>query len=82
MLYCYYNRIYGYSQVPFPGTRKGRIGNGVKVSDRTAAVRRSDGRRIIGREAEKIVRSDEAESEDLPAQDTYRTLRTKAPHVP
>jgi hypothetical protein len=38
------NKIYGYSQVPVRSIWEDRrIGNGVRVSDRTAAVRRSQG---------------------------------------
>ena len=43
-----------------------RIGNGVKISDRTAAVRRNDGSVYHWLCAEKMIQSDEAESEDLP----------------
>ena len=39
----------------------------MKVSDRTAAVRQSEGRRIIG-ESREDVPSGEAESEDLPVE--------------
>ncbi len=44
----------------------GRIGNGVRISDRTAAVKLSVHSQTIGREAEKVNGDDEAKSEDLP----------------
>ena len=82
MLYCIHNRTHGYSQVLFPAWwREKRIGNGVKVSDRTAAVRSSRGRQPL------ILRlrrghGDEAESEDLPVKSAYWVLRTKEQYVP
>ena len=43
-----------------------RIGNGVKISDRTAAVRQNNGSVYHWLCAEKMIHGDEAESEDLP----------------
>ena len=72
MIYCSYNRIHGYPQVPIRlridnVQTWGRIGNGVQVSDRTAAVRSSRGHRplIFGSRRGRGV---EAESEDLPVE--------------
>ena len=60
----------------------GRIGNGVRISDRTAAVKLSVHSQTIGREAEKVNGDDEAKSEDLPVERTYQLLRTKEAYVP
>ena len=38
----------------------------MRVSDRTAAVKRSAAHDVIGHPAEKTAQGDEAESEDLP----------------
>ena len=72
MIYCSYNRIQGYSQVPErlrtnAARTRGRIGNGVRISDRTAAVRQSRGHipLIFGL---RRGRGKEAESEDLPVE--------------
>ena len=43
-----------------------RLGNGVEISDRTAAVRQNDGSVYHWPRAEKMIHSNEAESEDLP----------------
>ena len=53
----------------------GRIGNGVQVSDRTAAVRWSRSHLPL---IERLRRGpgDEAESEDLPVKNAYLVLRT------
>ena len=70
MLYFRHNRIHGYSQVPDrlrAGTMRagGRIGNGVQVSDRTAAVKWSRGHKPLVLMPRRG-RGDETESEDLP----------------
>ena len=60
------NKIYGYSQVPVRSIWEDRrIGNGVRVSDRTAAVRPSRSH-IPLIERSRRGQGDEAESEDLP----------------
>ena len=66
------NRIHGYSQVPDrlrTGKKQtiGRIGNGVQVSDRTAAVRLSRSHKPLI-ERLRRGRGNEAESEDLPVE--------------
>lgn len=60
----------------------GRIGNGVQISDRTAAVKWSRRPHAIDRKIEKTTGGDEAKSEDLPVERTYQLLRTKEGYVP
>ena len=60
------NKIYGYSQVPVRSIWEDRrIGNGVRVSDRTAAVRPNRSHKPLI-ERSRRGQGDEAESEDLP----------------
>ena len=54
----------------------------MRISDRTAAVKRSFMQKTIGRRAEKAAWGDESKSEDLPVNQTYFILRTKEWYVP
>ena len=57
-----------------------RIGNGVKIPDRTAAVMRSGAQTPL-EESEKAARRDDAQSEDLPVK-RVSILRPKDRYVP
>ena len=59
----------------------GRIGNGVQIPDRTAAVMPSDAQDAIGSIPRRPRRRDEAQSEDLPAE-RVSNLRPKERYVP